>query len=104
MAMPALSDPNFKQSVTCLSEHTAEGALGIVINRMHPILTANLIFDELKISYEEKVGEIPIFIGGPVHHNELFILHGKPLDWAGSLRINDQLAMSNSVPYGHNWS
>lgn len=96
MAMPALADPNFKQSVTCLSEHTDEGAVGIVINRVHPLLTAKLIFDELDIAYEEKQADIPIHIGGPVHQNELFILHGKPLEWQGSMKVSDELAMSNS--------
>ena len=96
MAMPALMDPNFKQSVTCISEHTEEGAVGIVINRIHPMLTAKLIFDELGMPYREESEEIPVHIGGPVHHNELFVLHGSPLDWAGSLRIDDDLAMSNS--------
>jgi putative transcriptional regulator len=96
MAMPALMDPNFKQSVTCISEHTDEGAVGIVINRVHPMLSAKLIFDELGMAHDDTTGEIPIHIGGPVHHNELFVLHGPPLDWQGSLVINNELAMSNS--------
>lgn len=96
MAMPALMDPNFKQSVTCISEHTQEGAVGIVINRIHPMLTAKIIFDELDMQYSKEAGGIPIHVGGPVHQNELFVLHGAPLEWAGSLKINDDLAMSNS--------
>lgn len=33
IAMPALADPNFFQTVTYISEHNANGALGLVINR-----------------------------------------------------------------------
>ncbi|MBW1837930.1 MAG: YqgE/AlgH family protein, partial [Deltaproteobacteria bacterium] len=40
MAMPGLMDPNFFQTVTCISEHTEAGAVGIVVNRVHPYLSA----------------------------------------------------------------
>ena len=96
MAMPALTDPNFRQSVTCISEHTEEGAVGIVINQVHDGLSAKLIFEELGIDCDRKAESIPIHIGGPVHTNELFVLHGPPLDWGESLRINNGLALSNS--------
>jgi putative transcriptional regulator len=96
IAMPNLADPNFRLSVTCISEHTAEGAVGIVINQVQAGLTGQMIFEELGITYEQNAESIPIHIGGPVHNNELFTLHGPPLDWEGSLRIGDDLAMSNS--------
>ena len=96
MAMPTLTDPNFAKSVTCISEHTKEGAVGIVINRVHQGLNAKLIFDELEIPCDSKAEIIPIHIGGPVHVNELFILHGHPFHWGDVLPITDELAMSNS--------
>ena len=33
IAMPAMGDPNFNETVTYVCKHDAEGALGIVINR-----------------------------------------------------------------------
>lgn len=96
IAMPALMDPNFRQSVTCISEHNEDGAVGIVISQMHEGLNAGLIFEELGIACNEKTASAPVHIGGPVHLNELFILHGAPLKWESSLIINDQLALSNS--------
>jgi putative transcriptional regulator len=96
IAMPMLTDPNFKRSVTCISEHTAEGAVGIVINQIEVGLTTKDIFKELGMSFNDKAESIPIHIGGPVHSNELFVLHGPPLDWDGSLIISHDLALSNS--------
>ena len=96
MAMPGLADPNFIKSVTCISEHTPEGAVGIVINRLHVALNAKLIFDELQIPCGPELGKVPIYIGGPVHIDELFILHGRPFDTKGALQINQELALSNS--------
>ena len=96
MAMPSLADPNFKRSVTCLSEHTPEGAVGTIINRVHEHLDSQVIFKELGIEAVGNAQEIPLHIGGPVHTNKVFILHGPPLDWEDSLVIDDQLALSNS--------
>ncbi len=96
MAMPGLNDPNFNRSVTCISEHTPDGAVGMVINRTFKGLNAKIIFQELGIALSGDADKIPIHIGGPVHHNELFVLHDVPLDWENSLMINDHLALSNS--------
>jgi putative transcriptional regulator len=97
MAMPGLADPNFYQSVTCLAEHNQKGAMGIVITRTHPELTGQMIFDEMHIRSSPQADSIPIHIGGPVHMNELFVLHTEPFDWEGCMMIRDGLALSNSL-------
>jgi putative transcriptional regulator len=96
IAMPGLVDPNFSQTVTCICEHTEDGALGVIINRAHPVLSAQEIFDELKLHQLEGRVPIPIYIGGPVHFNEIFILHGPPFGWEGCLQITSTLALSNT--------
>ncbi len=96
IAMPAMTDPGFFQTVTCISEHTSEGAVGIVINRPHPKISGKDIFDELGIEYIPETESIPIYIGGPVHVGEIFILHGPPFNWEGCLIVTPDLAMSNS--------
>jgi putative transcriptional regulator len=96
IAMPGLADPNFFKTVTCISEHSSEGAMGIIINRIHPLLSAKDVFDELKIEYIAEIGDLPVYAGGPVHIGEIFILHTPPLQWEGSFEINEQLALSNT--------
>jgi putative transcriptional regulator len=96
MAMPGMADPNFQQSVTCISEHTLDGALGIVVNRVFDGLSAKHIFDELEIESNAAAREISVHYGGPVHGNELFVLHGAPFEGDGILRINEGLALNNS--------
>ena len=96
MAMPALNDPNFDHSVTCISEHTSDGAFGIIVNRIIEGLSADIIFNELGIEGNADARNIPIHIGGPVHSNELFVLHGTPFDSEGLLMVNDALALNNS--------
>jgi putative transcriptional regulator len=96
MAMPSLADQNFSHTVTCICEYTPVGALGIVINRVHPGLSGKDIFNELKMEYVPGSENIPIHIGGPVHIGEIFILHGPPFGWEGCLMITPSLAMSNT--------
>lgn len=96
VAMPGLADPNFYQSVTCLSEHNPKGAMGIIITRVHPEINGKMIFDELQIPADAGSAAIPVYVGGPVHVNELFVLHGAPFTWAGSMMVTDELALSNS--------
>ncbi len=96
VAMPSLADPNFSHTVTCVCEHSSEGTMGVVVNRVHPSLYAKDIFDELGITAVPQAQSIPIHLGGPVHLNEIFMLHGPPFDWEGCLQITPELGMSNT--------
>jgi len=96
MAMPSLLDPNFYQTVTCICEHNENGAMGIIVNRVHHSLTAKDIFEELAIEHVSGTQSIPIYLGGPVHLGEIFVLHGPPFSWESSLMITPSLAMSNT--------
>jgi putative transcriptional regulator len=96
VAMPGLADPNFSQTVTCICEHNDQGAMGIVVNRVYGELNAKDIFDELSISGGTQAASIPIYVGGPVHSGELFILHGQPFDWEASLMVTASLALTNT--------
>jgi putative transcriptional regulator len=82
--------------VTCLCEHNSQGAMGLVVNRVNYALTAKDIFEELKIEHSAQAERIPIHIGGPVHIAEIFVLHGPPFEWKATLRITQNLAMSNT--------
>ena len=96
LAMPGLKDPNFSQTVTCLGEHTSQGAFGLVINRHFPSLVLRNVFEELNIEFQPGVGQGPVHIGGPVRMDEIFVLHGPPLSWKGSLEITPELAITNT--------
>ena len=97
IAMPEMADFNFSHTVTCISEHTQSGALGLIVNRVLPEVSGKTIFDELKLEAIPGSDTIPIHVGGPVHANEIFILHGPPFEWESSLMITETLAMSNTM-------
>ena len=96
IAMPMLTDPNFRQTVVCICEHSADGALGLIVNRIYPALTARDIFEELKIEYVPETGPLPVYYGGPVHTGDLFVLHEPPFGWEGCRPIRPDLALTNT--------
>jgi putative transcriptional regulator len=96
LAIPGLPDPNFAQTVTCICEHNESGALGFIVNKIHPLLTGRELFEDLKIECNESVDTMDIYLGGPVQSSGVFVLHGPPFSWNETLKVTDWLALSNS--------
>lgn len=96
LAIPGLPDPNFAQTVTCMCEHNESGALGFIINKVHPLLTGRELFEDLGIKCDKSVDTLEIYLGGPVQPSGVFVLHGPPYGWNESLKVSDWLALSNS--------
>ena len=69
VASPALLDPNFARSVVLITEHTDEGAMGVVLNR-----PSETEVGELAPELAPVVDGEPIYIGGPVQPNALVVL------------------------------
>ena len=70
VASPGLHDPNFRRAVVLVTEHTDEGAAGLVLNRPSPSPVAELVpqLEELV-----DVGE-QVWLGGPVQPNAVLVL------------------------------
>ncbi|MFH1154612.1 MAG: YqgE/AlgH family protein [Pseudomonadota bacterium] len=96
VAMPGLPDPNFAQTVTCMCEHNAAGALGFIINRIHPLLTGRELFDDLNIPSNDHIDKIQVHLGGPVQPSGVFVLHGPPFHWQGCMTITPWCGLSNT--------
>jgi putative transcriptional regulator len=75
IAMPGMEDERFTRSVVYLCEHSARGALGIVINKPSEISLKHLFEKvELPLAREDLAG-VPVFQGGPVATERGFVLH-----------------------------
>jgi len=69
IASPALIDPNFDRTVVLVTEHSEDGAMGIILNR-----PAEAPAGELLPALEEIAGADPLFIGGPVQPEAVVLL------------------------------
>ena len=58
IAMPAMGDPNFSQTVALICDHTERGALGLILNKPLP-MRLNEIFNQLEIQVDRPAGRTP---------------------------------------------
>src|SRR5512140_268951 len=82
IAMPVMGDPRFERSVIYMCAHSAEGAMGIIVN--HP--AGSIDFPELlvqldiikkadQIKLPENAETMKVLKGGPVDTGRGFVLH-----------------------------
>jgi len=75
IAMPGMEDGMFSRSVIYVCEHSAHGALGLIINKPGDISLADLFAKvDLPLSRAD-LGRQPVFHGGPVQMERGFVLH-----------------------------
>src|SRR6187431_1285432 len=75
IAMPGMEDEAFARSVVYLCEHSARGALGLVINKPSDINLRNL-FDKVELPLgRDDLARTPVLQGGPVQTERGFVLH-----------------------------
>jgi putative transcriptional regulator len=97
IAMPAMQDPRFARSVICLCAHSAEGAMGIVVNKPLDGLSFEDLLRQLKLDPVPPQRQIRLFAGGPVEGGRGFVLHTPDWSTEGSLTVSGQVALTASV-------
>ncbi|HVY85560.1 MAG TPA: YqgE/AlgH family protein [Caulobacterales bacterium] len=80
VAMPGIGDPRFEKSVIMMCAHTAEHAMGLVINKPKEELTLGDVLDHLGISAAAEVAPRSVLDGGPVRPDRGFVLHSEDFD------------------------
>jgi putative transcriptional regulator len=75
VASPALLDPNFRRTVVLVTEHTEDGAAGLVLNRPSLVEVAVAV-PQLEELVEE---DEQVWVGGPVQPEAVLVL-GEFLD------------------------
>jgi putative transcriptional regulator len=90
VAEPFMLDPHFRRSVVLLTEHSPEGSVGFIINKMLDMKLNDIITELPEFN-------APLFYGGPVQTDSIHYLHnvGELLD--GSTRL------SSGVYWGGDW-
>ena len=81
VAMPGMADPRFEGAVILICAHSDDGAMGLIVNKVVPELSFDLMLDHLKIPHAARGGDIRVHFGGPVERGRGFVLHSP--DYAG---------------------
>jgi putative transcriptional regulator len=97
VAMPGMADPRFAQAVIYVCAHTAEGAMGLVLNR--PIVKPSFddLLAQLNLAPVPPVRQIKLCAGGPVENARGFVLHTADWTGEGSLKVNNAMALTASL-------
>ncbi len=70
LASPSLFDPNFRRTVVLVTEHTDEGAAGLVLNRPSQTAVADAVPDLLPLVEDDE----RVYVGGPVQESAVLVL------------------------------
>lgn len=96
IAMPAMLDPNFAQTVTYICEHSEQGTLGLVINRPLDIDLGEVFAQMALENCDEKMSSQPVLHGGPVHMERGFVIHETEEQWENSTTVTESIQVTTS--------
>jgi putative transcriptional regulator len=97
VAMPTMTDERFNRSVIYMCAHSAEGAMGLIINQHAPNIGFPDLLAQLKIVGSTDEDEIPpamlsmsVHVGGPVEPGRGFVLHSADYNASSSTLLIDK--------------
>ena len=99
VAMPAMRDPRFARSVIYICVHNADGAIGLVVNRLVGSIEFGDLIEQLDMKFGEAdlVASPPVHFGGPVDTERGFVLHSADYQSEETLDIDEEFGLTATV-------
>jgi putative transcriptional regulator len=105
LAMPGMSDQRFARSVVYMCAHSAEGAMGLIINQPARKITFPDLLEQLELFKPDELIRLPdpaetlqVLKGGPVETGRGFVLHSSDFFIDNStLTIDDAVSLTATV-------
>lgn len=105
VAMPSMGDPRFARSVIYLCAHSADGAMGIIINQRAPNISFTELLEQLNIVPPQDRINLPaglhamaVHLGGPVETGRGFVLHSADyFSESSTLPIDDDVCLTATL-------
>src|SRR6202021_3284146 len=96
IAMPPMGDPNFAQTVALACDHSALGALGLILNKPLPMRMSE-IFEQLEIELPGgPLRERHVLGGGPMQTDRGFVVPRRGGEWASTLKVSATIPVTPS--------
>jgi putative transcriptional regulator len=94
VAMPVMTDRRFARSVIYMCAHSAEGAMGLIVNLLKQLKIAPDAGDEIVVCE----AELDVHVGGPVETGRGFVLHSSDYYAADStLAIDEGVSLTATI-------
>ena len=87
IAMPGIGDPRFERSVIVMCMHTAEAAMGLVVNKVKDEITLGDVLSHLGVEAPDLVANRSVLEGGPVKPDRGYVLHSPDFDAGEATQI-----------------
>lgn len=97
IAMPQMPDPRFEKTVIYICVHNAEGAMGLVVNKLFDGISFTSLLQQLDIEVTQPARELTVHFGGPVESGRGFVLHSADYNREGSVQVSDQVVLTATV-------
>ena len=105
VAMPGMADERFARSVIYLCAHSADGAMGIILNRPASVRNFPELLEQLRvidpsehIKLPSSAKDIQVLFGGPVQTDRGFVLHSADFFIRNStLPIDDGVSLTATI-------
>lgn len=102
IAMPGMRDPRFHKTLVYLCAHSADGAMGLIVNKPAETLTLSDLFERLDIAHDPQVGGETVRFGGPVETGRGFVLHSADYHApAATLKVDEETSMTATLEILH---
>jgi putative transcriptional regulator len=97
IAMPTMRDPRFARTVIYMCAHNADGAMGLVVNRLIGSLSYSELLKQLGFEGTGSQDNRKVHFGGPVETSRGFVLHSSDKLEEGSLLVDDDVALTSTT-------
>ncbi len=96
--MPQMMDKPFARSLIFLCAHTAEGAMGLIINQRAGTMKFQDVFSQLDVeAAAADLGTARVNFGGPVEPRRGFVLHSTDRLEESSLAVSEDVALTSTI-------
>jgi putative transcriptional regulator len=92
-----MQDPRFEHTVVYLCAHSAEGAMGLILNRELPDMPLVRLMEQLNIPSTPACADLKVHFGGPVDPARGFVLHSADFMAESSLLVDTRRALTATL-------
>lgn len=97
IAMPGMKDPRFAKTVIYMCAHSADGAMGLVVNKVLDSLRFPDLLEQLGLDCSGVGDRIDVHFGGPVESGRGFVLHTSDYAQEATLVVDGGVGLTATV-------
>lgn len=96
-AMPFVHATHLSQIVIYICGHDAQGAIGLILNRVFPTMTFHELLEQLAIPSNSECRSLVLHYGGNVEMTRGFVLHSTDVQLESTVLISPNFALTSTL-------